>query len=76
MFTIAKQVIDWNGDLYLIKRVLKETSIKEEFTQEYKEYVNADTVLKRNGMYYFVEKIHEAQIIEEEELKLDEATEN
>jgi hypothetical protein len=76
MFTISKQVIDWNGELYSIKRVIKETSIKEVFVQEYKEYINADTVLKRNGMYYFVEKIPEAQIVEEEELKLDETTEN
>ena len=28
MFTISKQVIDWNGELYSIKRVIKETSIK------------------------------------------------
>jgi hypothetical protein len=76
MFTISKQVIDWNGELYSIKRVIKETSIKEVFVQEYKEYINSDTVLKRNGMYYFVEKIPEAQIVEEEELKLDETTEN
>ena len=36
MFTIAKQIVDWNGDLYSVKRALKESSIKEEFTQEYK----------------------------------------
>jgi hypothetical protein len=67
MFTIAKPVIDWNGDLYSIKRVIKESSLKEEFTQEYKEYLGADVVLKKNGMYYFVEKINEAQIVEESE---------
>jgi hypothetical protein len=75
MFTISKQIVDWNGDLYSVKRVLKETSIKEEFTQEYKEYLGADVVLKKNGMYYFVEKIDEAQIVEEEKLELDETTE-
>jgi hypothetical protein len=31
-------------------------------------------VLKKNGMYYFVVKIEEAQLVEEE-VKLDETTE-
>ena len=75
MFTIAKQIVDWNGEMYSVKRALKESSIKEEFTQEYKEYLGADVVLKKNGMYYFVEKIDEAQIVEEEKLELDETTE-
>lgn len=75
MFAIVKHILEWNGDLYVIKRTIKEASIKEEFVQEYKEYINADTVLKRNEIYYFVEKINEAQIVEEEELKLDETTE-
>ena len=74
MFTISKQVVDWDGNLYIIKRTLKETSIKEEVVQEYKEYICADTVLKKNGIYYFAQKIEEAQLIEEE-VKLDETTE-
>jgi len=76
MFTITKQVVDWNGDLYIIKRVIKETSIREELVQEYKEFIYADVVLKRNGMYYFVVKIDEAQLVEEEEVKLDKADES
>ena len=67
MFTISKQVVDWNGSLYIIKRTIKETSIKEEFVQEYKDYICADTVLKKNGMYYFAQKIEEAQLVEEEQ---------
>lgn len=73
MFTIAKQIVDWNGELYSVKRALKESSIKEEFTQEYKEYLGADVVLKKNGMYYFVEKIDEAQIVEEDNIELTES---
>ena len=67
MFTISKQVVDWNGSLYIIKRTIKETSIKEELVQEYKEYICADTVLKKDGMYYFAQKIEEAQLVEEEQ---------
>ena len=73
MFTIAKQIVEWNGELYSVKRALKESSIKEEFTQEYKEYLGADVVLKKNGMYYFVEKIDEAQIVEEDTIELTES---
>lgn len=74
MFTISKQVVDWNGSLYIIKRTIKETSIKEELVQEYKEYICADTVLKKDGMYYFAQKIEEAQLVEEE-VKLVQPTE-
>ena len=66
MFTISKQVVNWEDSLYIIKRTLKETSIKEEFVQEYKDYIGADIVLKKNGMYYFVIKIEEAQLVEED----------
>ena len=74
MFTISKQVVDWNGSLYIIKRTIKETSIKEELVQEYKDYICADTVLKKDGMYYFAQKIEEAQLVEEE-VKLVQPTE-
>ena len=43
--------------------------------QEYKDYIGADIVLKKNGMYYFSQKIDEAQLVEEE-VKLDQSTES
>jgi hypothetical protein len=73
MFVIVKHTLEWNGDLYSIKRTLKETSIKEDCTQEYKEYLGADTVLKKNGVYYFIEKIDEAQIVTEDIIELTES---
>jgi hypothetical protein len=76
MFVIVKHTLEWNGELYVIKRTLKESSIDEKFTQEYKEYIGADTVLKKNGVYYFIEKIDEAQIIEEEESELGKVIES
>jgi hypothetical protein len=75
MFSIVKQVINWNGDLYIIKRSLKEGRLPEDLIQEFKEFVVADTVVKKDGILHFIQKIDEAQIVEEEELKLDEATE-
>ena len=73
MFTIVKQVVNWEDSLYFIKRIIKETHIKEDMVQEYKDYIYADAVLKKNGIYYFVEKIEEAQLVEEE-VKLDQTT--
>jgi hypothetical protein len=74
MFTISKQVVNWDGSLYIIKRTLKESTIPENMVQEYKEYIGADTVLKKNEIYYFAQKVEEAQLVEEE-VKLDETTE-
>ena len=72
MFNLVRPVVDFQGTLYIIKRTIKETTIKEEFVQEYKNDIKCDTVLKKDGMYYFVNKIEEAEIIpEEDQLKLD-----
>ena len=67
MFNIIKQVIKYQDVLYVIKRILKESSIKEEFVQEYKEFLAADIVLKKDGMYYFANKIDEVEALPEEE---------
>lgn len=67
MFNIIKQVIKYQDVLYVIKRILKESSIKEEFVQEYKEFLAADIVLKKDGMYYFANKIDEVETLPEEE---------
>jgi hypothetical protein len=71
MFNIVKQIINWEDSLYIIKRILKESSIKEEFVHSYKEDIKADGVLRKNGHYFFVEKIEEAEIIPEDQLKFD-----
>ena len=67
MFTIHKQVVEWENSLYIIKRTIKESTMPDEFANEYKEYICADKMLKKNGIYYFVEKIDEAQVLEEKD---------
>ena len=67
MFTISKQVVDWNGSLYIIKRTIKEDTFPADFAQEYKDYIGADVILKKDGLYYFCQKIEEAQFVEEEQ---------
>ena len=72
MFSIVKQVINWNGDLYIIKRSLKEDRLPEDLIQEFKEFVVADAVVKKDGILHFIQKIDEAQIVEEEESEVGE----
>ena len=65
MFNLVRPVVDFQGTLFIIKRTIKESTINSEFVQEYKEFIGADAVLKKEGMYYFVNKIEEAEIIED-----------
>jgi hypothetical protein len=71
MFNIVKQVFNFNDTLYILKRSFKETNMPEDMVQSYKKYIGADTVLKKDGMYYFVNKIEEAQIIEDKYFQLE-----
>lgn len=73
MFSIVKQVINWNGDLYIIKRSLKEDRLPEDLIQEYKEFVLADAVVKKDGILHFIQKIDEAQIVTEDTIELTES---
>ena len=65
MFNLNRQVIEFQGTLYIVKRLIKESSIKTQHVQDYKEEIHADTVLKKDNLFYFVNKIEEA--IEEQE---------
>ena len=56
MFNLVRPVVDFQGTLFIIKRTIKESTINSEFVQEYKEFIGADAVLKKEGMYYFVNK--------------------
>jgi len=71
MFNIVKQVFNFNDTLYILKRSFKEANMPEDIVQGYKRYIGADAVLKKDGVYYFVNRIDEAQIIEETHLQLE-----
>lgn len=64
MFNLNKQVLDFQGTLYILKRTIKEEYIDSSFVHEYREWIGCDTVLKKDGLYFFVNKIEEAQIDE------------
>ena len=71
MFTVTKQFVEWGGTLYWIKRQIKEESINPDLIHEYKEYIHTDNVLKKNGYLFYVVKVDEAELIIEDEVKLD-----
>jgi hypothetical protein len=60
MFSICKNFIKVNEDLFLIKRVFKEESIKN--VDLAKELLYSDHVFKKENLMYFCEKIHELEI--------------
>ena len=71
MFEIKKQVLNFNDTLYIIKRMIPEKYLTDKDNiNHYKEYLHADTVLRKNGFLFFVEKIEEVEI--EEEFKFGE----
>jgi hypothetical protein len=75
MFTVAKQFVELDGTLYWVKRQIKEENINPDLIHEYKEYLGADTVLKKNGHLFYAVKVDEAQLVEEDEVKLDQTDE-
>lgn len=65
MFNLTKQVINFQDTLYIVKRIIKEENINnKDLVQDFKEWVGADTVLKKDNLFYFVNKVEEAEIIE------------
>jgi len=61
MFTICKNFIKVNNDLFRVIRVFREESILN--TDMVKEWLMADAIYKRDQMLYFCEKIEELEIL-------------
>lgn len=61
-----KIVVNFENNLYIVSRIIKEETINEDEIQEYKKYIGCDTVLKKNKKYFFCNKIEDAQLIEDE----------
>ena len=71
MFNITTHVLNFNDTLYILKRTIKESTIPEDQVQSYKNYLGCDTVLKKDGIYYFANKIEEAQLVKETHVQLE-----
>ena len=63
------QFIDYNEKKYLVKRIIRESSLKPNFSTEVlKQWTMSDTLLKRDGVLYCCETIQDVEIISEESL--------
>jgi len=59
-----KEVINIKDTLYIVKRKIKK--IHEPIVDVWKEHLLCNSVFQKDEMYYFCQKIEEAQIIENE----------
>jgi hypothetical protein len=56
-----KEIINANGNLYQLVRVLKENQLKNPITEDLKEYFLCDTLLRKQGLLYFCRLIEEIE---------------
>jgi len=59
-----KEIITVKDSLYIVKRKVKRDL--EPVVDVWKEHLHCDTVFHKDEIYYFCQKIDEAQIIENE----------
>ena len=56
-----KEIINANGNLYQIIRVLRENQLKNPNMEDLKEYFLCDTLLRKQGLLYFCRLIKEIE---------------
>jgi len=56
-----KEIISANGNLYQLIRVIPEAQLKNPNTGDLKEYFYCDTVLRKQGLFYFCRLIKEIE---------------
>ena len=54
-----KEIINANGNLYQLIRVLKESKLKNPDMEILKKYFHCDTLLRKQGLLYFCRLIKE-----------------
>ena len=62
-----KEIINANGNLYQLIRILRENQLKNPNMEDLKEYFLCDTLLRKQGRLYFCRLIEE---IEYEEINI------
>lgn len=63
MFSICNNFININGDLFLIKRTLKEESMHGKELEPFKIWFGVDAVFKKDGLLYFCIKIDDLEVL-------------
>jgi hypothetical protein len=60
---IRQELIRFNDNLYLLKAKYPQERVRIDKTQELKDLLKCDVVLKQNGWLFYCEQIAEAEII-------------
>lgn len=61
MFSICKNFIKINDDLFLVKKIFAEDRVKN--IEPIKEWLDAEFVYKKDGILYFCSKIIELEFV-------------
>ena len=56
-----KEIINANGNLYQLVRILRENQLKNPNMEDLKEYFLCDTLLRKQGLLYFCRLIEEIE---------------
>ena len=56
-----KEIINANGNLYQLVRIIKESRLKNPDMEILKEYFHCDTLLRKQGVLYFCRLIEEIE---------------
>ncbi len=60
---IRQELIRFNDNLYILKAKYPQERVRIDKTQELKELLECDVVLKQNGWLFYCEQIQEAEIV-------------
>lgn len=63
MFSLCKNFININGDLFQVKRTLKEEWMHDKDLEVIKLWFGVDAVFKKDSLLYFCIKINELEIV-------------
>ena len=61
MYSIKKDLLDFNNKLYIVKKLIREDHLP--IIEVWKERLRADLILKKEGILYFLEEVVDLEII-------------
>lgn len=62
----GKVYVHFNDSMFYVKRIISEQH--EPNLEVWREHLYCDTVLKKEGKYYFCQKIQDVEVIEDEQI--------
>jgi hypothetical protein len=63
MFQLHRNFIDINGDLFEVKKILREEFVNGKNLDDFKIWYGVEGVFKKDGLLYFCIKINELEIV-------------